>query len=179
MTAKVVQPMWPTDSTASPGAPAELRWGIKESFREYVLALNDGSESLSSDVTKDEHGNYLFRADPDGACDATTGGPLKFQGSVLLSGYRGMLIVRVRDPWIEATSGGMRLTVMHPSYREKTTERLALAELVEAGTKEIDGVRYRTLASRLLSFGVRTFNDVYQVGTELDDVTVVFHSRRG
>lgn len=171
--------MRPTDFTASPGRHMALRWGIKQSFREYVLAMSDGSESLSPEVTKDEHGNYLFKADPDATSDASSGDALKFQGSVLLSGYRGMLLVRVRDPWIEETNGSVRLTVMHPAYREKTTERLALAELVEVGTKEIDGAHYRTLASRLLPSGMRTFDDVYKVGTELDDVTVVFYSRRG
>jgi hypothetical protein len=173
------EPVRPKHFAAIPGPHKALRWGIKQSFRDYVLALNDGSENLSSQVTRDERGNFSFEADPNGTSKATNDEPMKFQGSVVLSGYRGMLLVRVRDPWIEVTNSGMQLTVMHPAYREKTTERLALAELVEVGTREVEGSYYSTLGSRLLAPGVRTFDDVYKVGTELDDLTVVFHSRRG
>lgn len=177
MTSKA-EPLRLKHFAAIPGPHKALRWGIKRSFRDYVLALNDGLESLSSQVTRDERGNFSFEADPNGTSKATNDEPLKFQGSVVLSGYRGMLLVRVRDPWIEVTNSGMQLTVMHPAYPEKTPERLALAELVEIGTREINGSYFSTLGARLLAPGVRTFDDVYKVGTELDDVTVVFHSRR-
>ncbi|NKX56559.1 HtaA domain-containing protein [Arthrobacter mobilis] len=154
-----------------PALPRELLWGVKRSFRDYVLALADGAEQLLPGAGRIEGGAFAFDTDTGSEWDAAAQrGTLRFHGSVLFSGYRDMLYVRVRDPWITIDAGGAVLSIMHPAFLERTAERLVLAELADI---RLDPNRNWRAVPRLLASGIHTFDEVYPPGTELDPVTLV------
>lgn len=135
-----------------------LAWSVKASFRDYVSGVADGIEERSAGVDLDERGRYIF---PSLGGDGET---LKFGGWVRISAYRGILDVRVADPWIESDGVRRRVSIAHPrAERNPELPRLVLAEF--------EGADQNT---PLLTFdGVRLLGDVYQVGAALDPIELI------
>lgn len=151
-----------------------LSWGVKASFRGYVLALSDGAVVLTDRYTSHDGTAFVFEAAPGEPAGAGDGAPclLRFRGGVEFSGHRGILMVRIRDPWLHLAGGRGRLSIMHPAYREPTPERVDLAELHDLRAEsEDDTVVWWTATPRLRPTGVRTFGETYAAGTALDPLT--------
>ncbi|MER7684886.1 HtaA domain-containing protein [Streptomyces sp. NPDC097610] len=157
------------------GEPSgRLTWGVKGGFREYVATVPDGSESTAEGVRTDESGAFVFDLDDATGFDSASGhGTLKFRGSVLFSAYRGILLVRVRDPWITLGVNGGTVSIMHPAYRDPTSERREIG-VFDAARREMspDTLSWCVDTPRMTYDGTQTFGDVYPVDTPFDSIAI-------
>ncbi|MFF4966185.1 HtaA domain-containing protein [Streptomyces sp. NPDC001037] len=152
----------------------QLAWGVKGGFREYVAAVSDGAESTADGVRTDESGAFVFKLDEVTGFDNASGhGMLKFSGSVVFSAYRGILLVRIRDPWITLDKKGGTISIMHPAYRDATGERSRIG-VFDAARCELapDTVTWAIDAPRMIYDVTRTFGDVYSADTPFDPIVL-------
>lgn len=93
-------------------ATGELRWNIKQSFRDYVAELPDGAETWTSEVGATVNGDLVFPV-AELALDHSSPLPpiFRFAGAIRFDGYGGMLRVDLRDPWVEAGEESSTITV--------------------------------------------------------------------
>lgn len=139
---------------------AELEWGVRTSWRRYVLGLSDGRFDSRDGVVLESH-SALFPLEDD--ADWHKGqGIMRFRGALESSGHFGMPLGHVIDPWLEFSGGSGQLTVVRWPGRD---ERIALADLVGDSLTE-------PLAATLTLEGTEVFGGVYQAGTELDPVVM-------
>jgi hypothetical protein len=139
-----------------------LRWGVKQSFREYVRAIDDGSEDTSAPAYM-QNGEFCF---PQSEGD----GGLCFTGRATLSAYRGMLGVTIIDPRIEAYNNALVLSIVEPTSRSVPPSRRIVCTLTP---RESTAADEQILDAHLTDAGTVLFDDVYQPGTRMDPVTVV------
>jgi hypothetical protein len=158
--------------------PVELRWGIKASFREYISSISDGVEELRDGAALID-GVFAFPRDdaaslpPESAAESE----YRFRGRVDLTGYDGLLGVRIQDPWLQLIETSWSLSVVDPAYRGDTSRRIRVCSLDrEPGPYMSDGTA--VFAARLDGTATRLFDGVYAPGTRLDSVTVVFADTR-
>jgi hypothetical protein len=140
----------------------QLNWAVKESFLAYVRGLPDGTiESFAGCEAMD--GTFAF------PCESCDEGVLSFYGGVQLKGFAGMLDVRLAAPMVEGRGTSRKLTAL-------VGPRSIAARVVIATIESADEFRVGEpwVATPKLTYqGVRTFGDVYQVGTELAPLVVV------
>ena len=80
------------------GANGYLRWPVKRSFREYIAALEDGSETVE-DGAGLAGGSFVFaERGSTGFTDGGSTGTIRYGGGVSFSGYGGMLSARLFEP---------------------------------------------------------------------------------
>lgn len=141
-----------------------MKWSIKQSFRDYVALLDDGSEDVIEPARVDQGGlKLIFPLDSE-----TTGiGELRFGGGVEYTGYGGILSARMLDPWIESSVKGTVISVI--AGPRSVAARTAIAEIDPLG--ELSGEVTRV--PRLTLEGARLFGDVYQPGTSLDPIILI------
>ena len=138
-----------------------MRWAVKESFIEYVRALEDGSID-AFDGAEWEDGAFVFPGEASGD------GGVSFTGGVRFRGFAGMLDVRLAEPMIEGDGAGMRLTALVGP--ESIAARAPIATL--DATEQPRAGESWTATPKLTFEGVRIFGDVYQVGAELAQLVV-------
>ncbi|MBM9464073.1 HtaA domain-containing protein [Aeromicrobium sp. YIM 150415] len=170
-----VTPTVPTTDFADlvPG----LRWRIKLSFARYVAGLPDGRAWLGDGVhaNSDNELIYPLAAVDD---DAPEGVTMCFRGDVRYSGHRGLLDVRVADPWLTfGPDGGGILSIRNP--RDESGERLSFVRLSGITARSaLRETRIRTVTEvRLTAEGADVFHGVYQPGEPFDPITVVSRQR--
>lgn len=152
----------------SPEIAGALSWGVKDSFREYVSGVSDGTVSVDG-AGQDGTSRFIFPLVDATEFDTGTGlGQLRFSGSVEFSAYRGVLLVRVRDPWISMHESGGVLSIMHPAYREPTTERSEIATFDSPARSTLERANWTVASTRLTYDGCRALGEIYPVGTEAD-----------
>jgi len=85
-----------------------LRWGVKESFRHYVLS--SGGRIDLAGLAAEEGEEFLF---PLESVDENSDGDrvLRFAGQVGFHAHGGGLDLRLRDPWIHQLADETWLTV--------------------------------------------------------------------
>ncbi|MCG7207378.1 HtaA domain-containing protein [Streptomyces arenae] len=156
------------------GLSGQLVWGVKSGFREYVAAVTDGAESTTDGVRTNESGAFVFSLDDATSLDNTSGhGTLKFRGSVVFSAYHGILLVRVRDPWITLDGDGGTVSIMHPAYREPTSERQAIGTFDGVRREVVPGaVNWSIDVPRMTYEGTQAFGDVYPVDAPFDPIVI-------
>jgi hypothetical protein len=146
----------------------ELRWNIKQSFRDYVAELPDGKETWTSDIGGIEDGDLVFPAvamtadNPESTHTRT----FKFGGAVRYAGYRGMLRVDITDPWVEVGEASATLTA-DTSPPGVPSRRTAIAVTDGAPTRGEDGAfDWHPTSTRLTASGAALLGSVYPAGTE-------------
>ena len=147
---------------------ASLRWGVKQSFRNYV-GMAGGTTEVGAGAQQTEDGAVVFAAaDGDLALDAE--GKLQgrggFTGEVKFQAHGGMLSVFLADPAIEVDDKGAALTVADTAKRDYRVEvaRLDLAAMTAEPSGEI------VIPVGLSIEGSRLLGDHYAPRTELDPV---------
>ena len=146
---------------------SKLTWGVKASFRGYVEAV-EGSIAVSDGATRTEDGAFVFEAVPGGnlaiAPDGSATGSMQFKGTVTFEAHGGMLKSTLAELALEATDGGLVLTVLEAPMNQG---RCPIAKLgpVEAVA---DGVV--TLGAAITMDGMYQIADNYPPGTALDPV---------
>lgn len=141
-----------------------LTWGLKRSFRDYVAGIDDGRETAEEGARIEARGFFFPLADE--------GEALCFSGRVALSGYNGLLELRIEDPWVERDGEGWVLSIVDPTSRSLPRQRLPLAVLSEPVIADDgrEGRVLRALDARLAPTGARLFDGVYAPGTPLEQV---------
>lgn len=145
----------------------ELRWPVRASFLRYLAALPDARASVSDGaaLTPDDPQLVIYPADPGASSDTI----LAFRGDLRLSGHRGLLFVRLADPWIEIdVSGRSLLTVAHPTTTDGNGQRMPLVRLTLTATEG----GWSGTDVRLCPDGVPLFNHVYEADAEFDPLII-------
>lgn len=148
-------------------ATGQLRWNVKESFREYVRELPDGEEKWTAEVGGITDGDLVFPAVAV-SLDAETAVPptFKFGGGVRFTGYRGMLRVDIKDPWIEVGEAETSLTA--DTAPPGVPPRRTVIATVPGRPAVVEGGAcvWHPESTALTAAGAALLGSVYQPGTE-------------
>ena len=173
----------PTASTTTtvpsePGA-GTLDWGVKASFRNYVLnGPAAGAIVVGPPATGNDDGTYRFAAGP-----VAYAGPddvvAQFEGSVRFTGHHGALDLSLSEPRVEIDATGGTL-VVDASTKDMDTgvvtelDDVAIADLdVDAAPPTAVGevVTFAEVPATLTEEGAAAFGGFYVAGDALDPVT--------
>ncbi|WP_017580898.1 HtaA domain-containing protein [Nocardiopsis valliformis] len=161
-------------------------WGVKESFRSYIVGnIAKGEISTSDGASKNDDGTFAF-TDGSGTVNLDESvAEIDFGGTVLFEGhvYGGadpLLYMTVSDPRVEidGAEGTLYADVVSKSL---SNEELLTYEDVAFADLDLSGVEYE-LAEGVLSWdpipaaltadGVPAFADFYAAGEQLDPITL-------
>ena len=145
-----------------------MAWAVKDSFVNYVKAMNDGRILLSDGAavtnTREFYFPFKHLEQPD-----STSFVLHFGGEARFSAHHGFMSVLLRHPRIEVTPDSACLSI----EPEQGREWLRLAELdLPAGLTEDGVTMWDSVVTKLADAGVATFGDSYRAGETLSPLTV-------
>jgi len=144
-----------------------LKWGVKESFRQYVEGVG-GTISLSEGAERSTDGAFLFQAIPGGDLELNAEheprGSVLFKGSVSFDAHGGMLKSTLSELAVEAGPDGLVLTVLEGPMNQS---RCAIANLTLV---DEPGVSATTLKAEITVAGMYQIADNYPPGTALDNL---------
>ncbi|MFJ2518157.1 HtaA domain-containing protein [Cellulosimicrobium cellulans] len=168
--------------TAKPSVPTtagSLTWGVKESFRSYIVGpVADGGATASSGAAVVD-GLFRFGQADGGTWTAASGrGSVKYSGTVRFTGHSGALDLALTNPVVDVTGPGAgrllvdaRSTGLDGSTFDRKGVVVATLAL-DAPTTSADGaVTYTKAAATLTADGSLAFSGFYPAGTALDPVT--------
>jgi hypothetical protein len=170
----VPSPTVPSPSTPAPTVPAPttagLDWGVKKSFRDYIVSPIAHGTITTAGVT-DNGGVYTFPARTGGSYNAATGvGTALYTGSVHFTGHDGVLDIDFANPSIRVTSasnGSLAVTV-----DGKDPVVIATLDLASATTTSTAGsTSFAGTPATLTAAGAAAFGGFYPAGTSLDPVS--------
>ncbi|MGW0794858.1 HtaA domain-containing protein [Streptomyces sp. NPDC002692] len=170
----------PSDGTPAKGEIADgtLGWGVKESFRTYVVDGAAQGTITASGGAVQAGGNGVFTF-PDatgtydtdaGSLSAAFGGAVTFKGHESGGSYG--LDLTLSDLRATLDGGSGRLTADVDSLGEKT-EDVVFADLQAASgdlTVKDDVITVDDVTATLTGAGAKAFGGFYPAGTELDPV---------
>ncbi|MDT9592128.1 HtaA domain-containing protein [Nocardioides zeae] len=148
-----------------------LRWGIKQSFLEYIARMPDGRGTVSDGATPTEFNEMVFEPDGVERSDERVS-RLRFRGDVRFAGHHGFLFVRLADPWvsIEGDRGALSVLDVH---EPDTAPRIPLVTFAVSDHQVVKAVEYWTAnAVRLTEEGCEVFNKVYPPGELFDPLVI-------
>ncbi|MFF9121843.1 HtaA domain-containing protein [Streptomyces sp. NPDC014889] len=178
----------PTASTAAAPsrgdiADGRLTWGVKDSFRSYVVGPVAKGRITASDGASQASGNGAFTfADATGSYD-TEAGTLSaaFKGAVNFKGHQGEgesggygLDLTLNHVRATLDGGSGKLTADVDSLGEKSAN-VVLADLKAASTKltaKNDVITVNDVTATLTEAGAKAFGGFYAKGTALDPVNL-------
>jgi hypothetical protein len=147
-----------------------LTWGIKQSLRDYITSLPDGSVDVALPATAD-NGSFSFVAEnTDSFSREEMSGTLEFSGVVTLSGYGGAMRIEINNPRINLTNGQGILSLTRGGVIGPATW-IPLVEL--KATQSGDAIICQTT---LVAPGRSIVGEQYQDGQEFDALTISFDS---
>jgi hypothetical protein len=147
---------------------AILTWGIKQSLREYITSLPDGSVEVAPPAT-DDNGSFSFVAEnTDSFSREEMSGTLEFSGVVILSGYGGAMRIEINNPRINLTNGQGLLSLTRGGVIGPATW-IPLVEL----TATLSGETI-VCQTTLVTPGRSIVGEQYQDGQEFDALTISF-----
>ncbi|RRD51897.1 hypothetical protein EII12_06780 [Buchananella hordeovulneris] len=176
----------PTTNPRDPHArfTAELRWGVKESFRNYIKnGAARGKWELSDGAT----GEFVFPlADGQSLTQGRFDGAA-FRGQVRFTGHHGLLDLRVGAPTVEKRADGWYLTALVASKplggapkpgsvraaADLTPQRVTVARLSDPVYSRTPEISLHFAEVLLHADAVAAFSSFYQAGEKLDPITVV------
>ncbi|MFI9598615.1 HtaA domain-containing protein [Streptomyces sp. NPDC052043] len=164
-------------------ADGRLTWGVKDSFRSYVVGPVAKGRITASDGASQASGNGAFTfADATGTYD-TDAGTLSaaFKGAVNFKGHQGEgdgggygLDLTLNNVRAALAGGSGQLTADVTSLGEKSPN-VVLADLKAASTKftaKSDVITVNGVTATLTEAGARAFGGFYAKGTALDPVNL-------
>ncbi|MFF5299887.1 HtaA domain-containing protein [Streptomyces sp. NPDC013161] len=172
----------PSDTASQPAATkgeiadGKLDWGVKESFRSYVVGSVANGKITTSDGATQAAGNGVFTfTDATGTYD-TDADTLSaaFEGAVNFKGHEDNgtygLDLTFTDLKASLDNGSGELTADVTSLGEKS-EDVVLADL-KAGSTDLtvknDVITFDDVTATLTAAGAKAFGGFYQTGAELD-----------
>lgn len=161
-------------------APGKLDWGVKQSFRNYIANVAQGTITVAGGATQaPSNGVFTFPSVPSWAgqteIDAT------FVGSVRFQAHGGALDVTVGDLRVEASgdTGSVIADVTslpnEPDSDPVLYDDVTIADLDLTGITPVvssGSITWTGVPATLTEDGVPAFADFYAEGTELDPLTI-------
>lgn len=153
-----------------------FEWGVKESFRTYVVGPIARGTITPGDGASQARDNGVFTfSKGTGTARANGGGVFAFEGSVHLHGHQGELDVTLADPKINVNGNG-RGHLEVQQTRAGTTRTVRVADVTGATVRTTgDKVTLRGATSTLTRAGMAVFSmdgtsesSFYQEGDALD-----------
>ncbi|MFE9247710.1 HtaA domain-containing protein [Streptomyces sp. NPDC007088] len=173
---------------ASSGPPASiglkdatLDWGVKKSFRTYLLSPVANGKITVGDGVRQAAGNGPFTfSGGTGTYDTQTHGTrTSFGGSVHFEGHEGVLDITLTDVKVTTTTtgGGISADVTTVKDGKSTTDDdVVLADLALSGIRPGGGAGgamvYQDIPATLTARGAAAFQNFYKAGAELDPATL-------
>jgi hypothetical protein len=167
-------PTTPTTPTPEPTVPAPttagLDWGVKKSFRDYIVSPIAHGTITTTGVT-DNGGVYTFPARTGGSYNAATGvGTALYTGSVHFTGHDGVLDVDFANPSIRVTSPTTGTLAVNVDGKDPVV--IATLDLASATTTSTAGsTSFAGTPATLTAAGAAAFGGFYPAGTSLDPVS--------
>ncbi|WP_010157843.1 HtaA domain-containing protein, partial [Leucobacter chromiiresistens] len=174
---------------ADPKDAGTLQWGVKKSFREYVLGPIAKGKIVAEDGAKQAANNGVFTFPQSSTTHWNgTSGTVQYAGKVKFSGHHGQMDVDLLNPAIvvqNAKSAEVRIPL------NGKTVTLAQIDLTQAKRETLRGgaVKFTRATTKLAKAGAEQFfvngtgtgpvGTFYEVGTALDDITFVIGSDSG
>jgi hypothetical protein len=174
----------PQQASAEESELGWLNWGVKESFRAYIVGpIAQGTITPFDDASVEEDGTFLFPATPGGGYNESyvLG---DFGGGVEFEGHEGLLEFNISNIDIEVTGevGVLVADVVSlpmpseedPNPEPVTYEDVEFAHLDLAGIEPLatmDSVAWMDIPATLTEAGVPAFANMYDAGTALDPVS--------
>ncbi|MFC5800232.1 HtaA domain-containing protein [Streptomyces formicae] len=180
------------DPSTTPSAPADgtivdgnLDWGLKESFRTYVVGpIAGGKVELADGAVK--NGEIYRFTKADGSFDAAEQNlSAEFDGSVRFLGHKeadGTYVLDLKLSGLQArVKNGKGTLVADVSSKDRETHKvstfedlpLASLDLPDGKLSAKDGVvTLRDVPAGLTADGAQAFAGFYEAGTELDKVSL-------
>ncbi|MTV26943.1 hypothetical protein FTX61_16195, partial [Nitriliruptoraceae bacterium ZYF776] len=159
---------------------ATLTWGVKQSFRNYIVgSIARGSITPAGDVTQ-AAGNGVFTWDTQLVQAGETGSFETTDGLVTFSGHGGLLHLELSNLVVVTTgetSGILYADVCSRSMDEPVDVAYPDVHLADLTVTEVDGSGERIvveLTAELAADGVDAFAGLYEEGEALDDLTLTF-----
>lgn len=157
---------------------AELRWGVKESFRNYISGSIANGEWTTENGTAYETPAFIWNTAEGALSPALDSGSVKFTGDVHFTGHGGLMKLDLRDPEIVFTGDDSAQLVLSMGSTdvegaEVTYERVTAAKVDLAGYDAGDGSTFSipSAAVTLTSEGAAALNGDYGdyiAGAEMD-----------
>ncbi len=168
--------------TARPTTPTTagaLTWGVKESFRSYIVGPVAHGGATTSGGASVVGGVFRFGQADGGTWSASTGrGTVRYAGTVRFTGHDGALDIALTNPVVEitgATTGRLlvdaRSTGLDGSTFVRDGVAVATLALGTPSTAADGSVTYRDAGATLTADGALAFSGFYPAGAALDPVT--------
>lgn len=179
----------PTASAAprAAGAPTlalkdgTLDWGVKESFRKYLLSpVAKGAITPGDGATQaDDNGPFTFTGGTGTYDTGSHGTHTAFHGSVRFEGHEGVLDIKLSDLQVTTTTtgGGISADVTTVKDGKPTTDQdVVIADLsldgIRPGTGAGGAMVFEDIPATLTADGAKAFQGFYQAGAALDAATL-------
>lgn len=167
----------PSDATRTIRA-GTLDWGIKKSFRDYVVGpIAHGTITVSDGAEKTDDGTFAFSVDSGTWDPKTKKLSVDYDGTVQFTGHDGLLEVTVTDPELDASGdiGVLTAQVVSKSLeasQPKDYGRIAIADVDTAGAVSAAGstLTIKDAPATLTDTGAPAFGGFYTAGTALDPI---------
>ncbi|MGW9492936.1 HtaA domain-containing protein [Streptomyces prasinus] len=172
------------DATPAPArgeiADGTLGWGVKESFRTYVVGPIAKGEVTASDGASQASGNGAFTFtdasgtyDTDaGTLDASFEGAVNFKGHEKDGAYSLDLTLSDLKATLDGGTGELSADVDKLGEQSQDVVLATLKATSSALTAEDDVITVDGVAATLTEAGAKAFGDFYTAGTALDPVTL-------
>ncbi|GAA2189943.1 hypothetical protein GCM10009786_25180 [Leucobacter alluvii] len=171
------------------GTAGTLQWGVKESFRDYVVGPIAGGKIKASAGARQAENNGVFTF-PQSSTQNWNGasGSVQYAGKVNFFGHHGQMNVDLLNPTIvvkNATSAEVRIPF------DGTTLTLAHIDLTQIKPQKLEGnaVKFTKAPTTLSKAGAERFfvngtgagptGTFYDAGTKLDDITFIIGADSG
>ncbi|MFC1230263.1 HtaA domain-containing protein [Streptomyces sp. Sce081] len=172
------------DATPAPArgeiADGTLGWGVKESFRTYVVGPIAKGEVTASDGASQASGNGAFTFtdasgtyDTDaGTLDASFEGAVNFKGHEKDGAYSLDLTLSDLKATLDGGTGELSADVDKLGEQSQDVVLATLRAKSSGLTAEDDVITVDGVAATLTEAGAKAFGDFYTAGTALDPVTL-------
>jgi hypothetical protein len=163
-----------TVSAAVLPAPGSLTWGVKASFRSYVLGDIAHGTITSAGGASPVSGGYSF---PQSSSDVSSSGlgAVAYRGNVTFTGHAGALNLRVADPIVRLTSSTSAVLSVSTAGGRVDLATVDLARAIRSfGTG--GAVTYVGAPATLTAAGAASFAGFYGAGEALDPVSFTIGS---
>jgi hypothetical protein len=147
-----------------------LRWAVKTSFVADVSKDPEGRVALDEGVIR-RGAEFDYPLDDAHDFDPVVGeGLLVFRGIVVFAGHRGLVSVRLADPWIDLAGQRGVLSVAGRADASGRRSRVPVVDFLVRRDVTSDGLR--GVEVRLTHAGAQVFERVFAEGEAFDDLRV-------
>jgi hypothetical protein len=172
----------PLPGTSQPELAFGLRWGIKQSFIDYVRRMPGGRGAAGSGARLVGADEILYEPDPsvpEPAALADGDRFWAFRGDVRFHGHFGMLFVRVAFPWLTLRGEEAELTVEDPDQTEGAARLSLVTMRLSAQPATVGCETWNGSDVRLTEAGTGLFNEVYPPGEPFEGLTLTVPAHSG